>query len=160
MDAAVLYVPYSTFTPLVRPCPFVVTFHDCTIESNVGFAGNWLRQAAMRTITGMALRRAAAMTAPSRASLAEIRRYYPAAPNPTLIPNGADVRQFGQVTATAVAAARTRYQLPERFILAVGAHRPHRITRSWYGRWPLSLVTSGSSSSAISTQTSVTRCRA
>ena len=126
VDAAVLYVPYSTFTPLVRPCPFVVTVHDCTIESNVGFAGNWLRQAAMRTVTGMALRRAAAITTPSRASLAEIRRHYPAAPNPALIPNGVDIRQFGQVTATAVAAARARYQLPERFILAVGAHRPHK----------------------------------
>jgi len=126
VDAAVLYVPYPTFTPLVRPCPFVVTLHDCTIESNVGFAGNRLRQAAMRTVTAMALRRAAATTAPSRASLAEIRRHYPAAPNPTLIPNGVDVQQFGQVTATAVAAARARYQLPDRFILAVGAHRPHK----------------------------------
>jgi glycosyltransferase involved in cell wall biosynthesis len=124
--AAVLYVPYPTFTPLVRPCPFVLTVHDCTIESDVGFAGNRLRQAGMRTVTGMALRRAAAMTAPSVASLAEIRRHYPAAPNPTLVPNGVDVRQFGPVTATAVAAARDRYQLPETYILTVGAHRPHK----------------------------------
>ncbi len=126
VGAAVLYVPYPTFTPLVRPCPFVVTLHDCTIESNVGFAGNWLRQAATRTVTKMALRRAAVMTAPSRASLDDIRRHYPAAPNPTLIPNGVDIRPFRRVTATAVAAARDRYQLPETFILAVGAHRPHK----------------------------------
>jgi glycosyltransferase involved in cell wall biosynthesis len=124
--AAVLYVPYPTFTPLVRPCPFVLTVHDCTIENDVGFAGNRLRQAGMRTVTGMALRRAAAMTAPSAASLAEIRRHYPDAPNPTLVPNGVDVRQFGPVTATAVAAARDRYQLPETYILTVGAHRPHK----------------------------------
>jgi len=45
---------------------------------------------------------------------------------PTLIPNGVDVRPFEQVTATAVAAARDRYQLPQKFILAVGAHRPHK----------------------------------
>ncbi len=126
VGAAVLYVPYPTFTPLVRPCPFVVTLHDCTIESNVGFAGNRLRQAATRTVTKMALRRAAVMTAPSRASLADIRRHYPAAPNPTLIPNGVDVRPFRRVTATAVAMARDRYQLPEKFVLAVGAHRPHK----------------------------------
>lgn len=126
VDAAVLYVPYPTFTPLIRPCPFVVTVHDCTIETNAGFAGNGLRQTAMRTVTGMALRQAAAMTAPSRASLAEICHHYPAAPNPTLIPNGVDVRQFGQVTATAVATARGRYQLPTRFILTVGARRPHK----------------------------------
>ena len=126
VDAAVLYVPYPTFTPLVRPCPFVMTLHDCTIEADVCFAGSWRRQAAMRTVTGMALRRAAAVTAPSRASLAEIRRHYPVAPNPTLVPNGVDIRQFGQVTSDAVAAARGHYQLPERFILSVGAHRPHK----------------------------------
>ena len=121
-----MYVPYPTFTPLVRPCPFVVTLHDCTIESDVGFAGSWFRQAATRTITRMALRRAVAMTAPSLASLADIRRHYPAAPNPTLIPNGVDVTPFRQVTATAVAEARARYQLPQKFVLAVGAHRPHK----------------------------------
>ena len=126
VNAAVMYVPYPTFTPLIRPCPFVVTVHDCTIESDAGFAGSWPRQAAMKTVTRMALRRAAAVTAPSRASLAEICRHYPAAPRPTLIPNGVDVRPFGQVTATAVAAARHRYQLPARFILTVGARRPHK----------------------------------
>ncbi|MGD0608615.1 MAG: glycosyltransferase family 1 protein [Streptosporangiaceae bacterium] len=126
LDAAVLYVPHPTFTPVVRPCPFVVTVHDCTIESDVGFAGGRLRQAGTRLVTGMVLRRAAAMTAPSRASLAEIRRRYPTAPNPTLVQNGVDVRPFGQVTAAAVAAARDRYQLPPVFILAVGAHRPHK----------------------------------
>jgi glycosyltransferase involved in cell wall biosynthesis len=124
--AAVLYVPYPTFTPLVRPCPFVVTVHDCTIEDSVDFAGGRIRQALTRTVTAMSLRRAAAMTAPSLASLVGIRRHYPAAPNPTLIPNGVDVNQFSQVTASAVAEARARYQLPDTFVLAVGAHRPHK----------------------------------
>ena len=126
VDAAVLYVPYPTFTPLIRPCPFVVTVHDCTIESSVSFGGGRIRQALISTVTAMALRRATAVTAPSRASLADIGRHYRAAPNPTLIPNGVDLRQFGQVTAAAVATARKRYQLPEKFILAVGAHRPHK----------------------------------
>lgn len=74
----------------------------------------------------MALRRATAMTAPSRASLSDIGRHYPGALNPTLIPNGVDARQFGRVSPAVAAAARARYQLPERFILAVGAHRPHK----------------------------------
>jgi glycosyltransferase involved in cell wall biosynthesis len=126
VDAAVLYVPYPTFTPLVRPCPFVVTVHDCTIESSVRFGGGRIRQGLITAVTAMALRRATAVTAPSRASLADIRRRYLAAPNPTLIPNGVDVRQFGPVSAAAVAEARARYQLPEKFILAVGAHRPHK----------------------------------
>jgi len=43
-----------------------------------------------------------------------------------LVPNGVDIRQFATVPAGAVAAARDRYQLPEHFILTVGAHRPHK----------------------------------
>jgi glycosyltransferase involved in cell wall biosynthesis len=124
--AAVLYSPYPTFTPIIRPCPLVVTIHDCTIESDVGFAGGWHRQAGLKLATRTVLRRAAATTAPTRASLAEIRQHYPSAPYPTLVPNGVDIGQFAAVTAGAVAAARDRYRLPEQFILTVGAHRPHK----------------------------------
>ena len=124
--AAVLYSPYPTFTPIIRPCPLVVTIHDCTIESDAGFAGGWHRQAGLKLATRTVLRRAAATTAPTRASLAEIRQHYPSAPYPTLVPNGVDIGQFAAVTAAAVAAARDRYRLPEQFILTVGAHRPHK----------------------------------
>ncbi len=125
-DPAVLYIPSSPFTPVIRPCPFVVTIHDCTLESDVGFAGNWARQAGVRLVTTMALQRAAAATAPSRASLEELLKHYPAAPRPTLVPNGVDIGHFRNVTAAAVAAARERYQLPQNFVLSVGAHRPHK----------------------------------
>jgi glycosyltransferase involved in cell wall biosynthesis len=124
--AAVLYSPYPTFTPIIRPCPLVVTIHDCTIESDAGYAGGWHRQAGLKLATRTVLRRAAATTAPTRASLAEIRQHYPSAPYPTLVPNGVDIGQFAAVTAGAVAAARDRYRLPEQFILTVGAHRPHK----------------------------------
>ncbi len=126
VGAAVLYVPYPTFTPVIRPCPLVVTLHDCTIERDVGFAGGWHRQAGLKLATRAVLRRAAATTTPTRASLAEIRQHYPHAPHLTLVPNGVDVRQFTDVPAGAVAAARDRYQLPGQFILTVGAHRPHK----------------------------------
>ena len=126
VSAAVLYVPYAAFTPLIRPCPFVVTVHDVTLEKDVGFAGGWLRHVAARSGTPLVLRRAAAMTAPSRASLAEITRRYPAAPHPVVVPNGVEAGQFDSVPATAVAAARARYRLPETFVLAVGARRPHK----------------------------------
>jgi glycosyltransferase involved in cell wall biosynthesis len=124
--AAVLYVPYPTFTPVIQPCPVVVTIHDCTIERDLGFAGGWHRQAGLKLATRTVLRRAAATTAPTRASLAEIRQHYPSAPNPTLVPNGVDIGQFADVSAAAIAAARDRYKLPAQFILTVGAHRPHK----------------------------------
>lgn len=124
--AAALYVPYPTFTPLIRPCPIVVTLHDCTIESDTGFAGGWHRQAGLRLATKAVLRRAAAITAPSRASLADIRQHYPSAPRPTLVRNGVDTSQFAPATAAAIAAARDLYGLPDQYILTVGAHRPHK----------------------------------
>ncbi len=124
--AAVMYIPYPTFTPLIHPCPVVVTLHDCTIERDVRFAGSWHRQAQLTLATQAAVRRAAAITAPSEASLADIRRHYPSAPNPTLVPNGVDLAQFSAVAADSVAVARRLYRLPDQFILAIGAHRPHK----------------------------------
>ena len=126
VGAAVFYAPYPLFAPLICPCPMVVTIHDCIVESSARDAGGLHRQLGLKAATATILRRAAAVTAPTRASLAEIRRHYPAAPNPTLIPNGIDAGQFSGVTDRAVAAVREQYDLPERFILTVGAHRPHK----------------------------------
>jgi glycosyltransferase involved in cell wall biosynthesis len=126
VGAAVFYAPSPRFAPLICPCPMVVTIHDCIFESSVRDAGGLHRQLGLKAATATILRRAAAVTAPTRASLAEIRRHYPAAPNPTLIPNGIDASQFTGVTDRAVAAVREQYHLPERFILAVGARRPHK----------------------------------
>jgi len=125
-DAAVLYVPFPPFTPLIRPCPIVVTLHDCMQEGDAAFAGGWHRQAGLKVATSVALRSAAATTAPSSASLADIRRRYPSAPHPTLVPNGVDIGQFAPSSAADMAAARDLYGLPDRYILTVGAQRPHQ----------------------------------
>lgn len=126
LRAAALYVPYMSFTPLLRPCPFVVTLHDTTLEKDAGYAGGRLRQQASVAGTRLVLRHAAAVTAPSGASLAEIKARYPQAPHPTLVPNGIHAAAFAGVSAAAVARARERYRLPAQFVLAVGAHRPHK----------------------------------
>ena len=124
--AAVLYVPFPPFTPLIRPCPIVVTLHDCMQEGDAAFAGGWHRQAGLKVATSAVLRCAAAITAPSSASLADIRQRYPAAPYPTLVPNGVDIGQFAPATAAEMAAARDLYELPDHYILTVGAQRPHK----------------------------------
>jgi glycosyltransferase involved in cell wall biosynthesis len=115
VGAAVFYAPYPLFAPLICPCPMVVTIHDCIFESSARDAGGLHRQLGLKAATATILRRAAAVTAPTRASLAEIRRHYPAAPNPTLIPNGIDASQFTGVTDRAVAA-----------VPPAGAVHPHR----------------------------------
>lgn len=126
LRAGVLYVPYPPFRPILCPCPVVVTIHDCIAESDASFAGGWHRQAGIGLVTRRVLTRAAAVTTPTRASLAQVKRYYPAAANPVVIPNGVDSAPFTAVAAVAAAAASARYRLPERFILAVGARRPHK----------------------------------
>jgi glycosyltransferase involved in cell wall biosynthesis len=80
----------------------------------------------MNLVTRAVVRRAAAVTAPTRASLADIGRHYPGPPNPALVPNGVDIEQFAGVTAADMAAARELYRLPGRYVLTVGAHRPHK----------------------------------
>lgn len=124
--AAVLYVPFPPFTPLIRPCPIVVTLHDCMQEGDAAFAGGWHRQAGLKAATSVVLRCAAAITAPSSASLADICQRYPCAPYPTLVPNGVDIGQFAPATAAEIAAVRDLYELPDRYILTVGAQRPHK----------------------------------
>jgi glycosyltransferase involved in cell wall biosynthesis len=126
LDAAVLYSPYPLHRPVLCPCPVVVTVHDCTIERSARFAGGLLRQVAMGAAARAVLNRASAVTTPTLASLADVRKYYPRASNLTVIPNGVDTEPFANVGAREMAAARARYDLPERFILAVGAHRPHK----------------------------------
>jgi glycosyltransferase involved in cell wall biosynthesis len=124
--AAVLYVPFPPFTPLIRPCPIVVTLHDCMQEGDAAYAGGWHRQAGLKVATSVVLRCAAAITAPSSASLADIRQRYPSAPYPTLVPNGVDIGQFAPATAAEMAAVRDLYELPDHYILTVGAQRPHK----------------------------------
>jgi glycosyltransferase involved in cell wall biosynthesis len=126
LHAAVLYVPYPLFTPLIRPCPFVVTIHDCILETSPAFARGRHRQVGMKLATRAVLRRAAAVTAPSHASVAEIRRHYPAVTRLVMVPNGVDARPFEAVTDGEMRAARSRYRLPGRYVLAVGARRPHK----------------------------------
>ena len=124
--AAVLYVPYPLLTPLICPCPLVVTIHDCTIEGDVSFAGGWHWQAWLKLATRLVLRRAAATTAPTWASLDEVRLHYPSAPHLAMVPNGVDAGRFAAVTPAAVAEVRERYRLPGQFVLTVGARRPHK----------------------------------
>ncbi|MBO0825934.1 MAG: glycosyltransferase family 4 protein [Actinobacteria bacterium] len=125
-SASVLYAPYPVFAPLRCPCPLVVSIHDVTMENDAGFAGGWHRQHGLKLVTGAVLRRAAAVTAPTHASLAGIRAVYPRARRVALVPNGVDARPYLAVDETAVALARGTYRLPTTFMLAVGAHRPHK----------------------------------
>lgn len=124
--AAVVYAPYPLFAPLRCPCPMVVSIHDVTMENDASLAGGWHRRAGLRIATGAVVRKAAAVTGPTQVTLAGIRSAYPRARGLTLVPNGVDARAYAAADDVAVARARRAYGLPGRFVLAVGAHRPHK----------------------------------
>jgi len=124
--AAVVYAPYPLFAPLRCPCPLVVSIHDVTMENDASFAGGFHRQAGLKIVTRTVVRRAAAVAGPTQATLAGIRSVYPRAPRLTLVPNGVDTTAYAAADDAAVARARRAYGLPDRFVLAVGAHRPHK----------------------------------
>lgn len=127
LGAAVFYAPYALFAPAVCACPMVVTLYDCLfVNSRIKNPGGWYRRFLIKAMTTSTLRRAAAVTAPTKAILGDIRRQYPTAPKPTLIPNGVEVSQFAGADDQTVAAIRERYDLPERFVLTVGNRRPHK----------------------------------
>lgn len=127
LDAAVFYSVHPLYAPSVCPCPLVIHIFDTIYESGgAREAGGWHMRFLLKAVTRARLRRAAAVVASSGATLAEIQRHYPAAPRPTLITCGVDADQFAGVTGQQVKAVRERYDLPDRFILAVGTHRPHK----------------------------------
>ncbi len=127
LDAAVFYSVHPLFAPSICPCPMVISLFDTIYESSSAKeAGGWHMRFLQKTVTAARLRRAAAVVAPTRATLAEIKRHYPSAPRLTLVTCGVEAGQFADVTDDAVEAVRERYDLAEEFVLAVGTHRPHK----------------------------------
>ena len=127
LRAAALYVPYMSFTPLLRPCPFVVTLHDTTLEKDAGLRR---RLAAPAGLDRRHPPCAAARGGGHRPEQREPGRDQGALPAGAAPDAGAQRDTRGGSSATcapaAIARARERYRLPAEFVLAVGAHRPHK----------------------------------
>jgi glycosyltransferase involved in cell wall biosynthesis len=98
--------------------PAVVTVHDLAyhvLPETFGFASRlFLKQA-----TADAVRRARAVVVPSEATARDVARFYPGAAERTrVVHHGIDPAE--SVDAARIAAVRSRYGLPERYVLHVG----------------------------------------
>lgn len=123
--AAVFYSPYHALAPLSVPCPLVVAVHDVIFESDRRFAGNRVRAAAYRANTERALRQASAMICPSAATAATVPAFYGRTPPAHVAPNGVQAAAW-ETTPAQRQLARQSLDLPERYVLNVGARRPHK----------------------------------
>jgi glycosyltransferase involved in cell wall biosynthesis len=129
LNAGVLFSPYHPLTPLAPPCPVVTAVHDCIWEENPAFAGGRARQLGFGLVSHLTLERTTAITVPSLATAHAVHRYYPKVKATEVIPNGVALRHAGQDADATVAAAREALGLPARFLLHVGARRPHKNQR-------------------------------
>ena len=119
--------PYFALPWLFVRTRGIVTVHDCIFERD----SRYMPRRWARLYFGMLMRasmsRAAAVVVPSRSTARDLRRFYGIRPQKIVItPEAADqtfrpMRRGGQLNSV-----RERYDLPEKFVMAVGARRPHK----------------------------------
>jgi glycosyltransferase involved in cell wall biosynthesis len=104
--------------PFGLPCPAAVTVHDLAYHTTPETFGR-LSRAFLKVATADAVRRARAIVVPSQATAADLRRFHPrCGARVHVVPHGIDAAT--KPDAAALAAARRRLGLPERYVLHVG----------------------------------------
>ena len=134
LRADVFHAPFYA-TPGLCPCPRVVTVFD-TLPLD---PGGCLAHGARRLLAGWALRRACRSSARiltlSEHARADLQRRLGVAPERVSVTPGAPDPRFAPASPEAVAALVRRLGLPPRYVLGLGAHRPHknlpRLVEAW-----------------------------
>ena len=113
--------------PVFGRTPTIVTVHDLIFERFPALMPRRTLRQAYRLLAAASIRHAAAVVTVSSATRVDLERCYPAAiGKDRVVPNGVDA-SFGRVTEPALlSAVAERYRLPSRFVLALGAGRPHK----------------------------------
>jgi len=124
--ASLFHSPYIAL-PLLARLPLVMTVHDLIFERFPDYMPRrWLREC-YRALTRWGVRRAAAVLTVSETSRGDIETYYPGSTGKvSVIGNAVDAAFHRETDPSRLAAVRARYRLPERFVLALGAGRPHK----------------------------------
>jgi glycosyltransferase involved in cell wall biosynthesis len=123
----VVFVPYHLSTPVLHGrVPAVSVIHDCVFERDAAASGRSAFSLAYRAATRLAIRSAAGLAAPSQAARRDIRRFYGIElPAEAIVPHGVGPQFFSL-------PGRPRppgLDLPDRYVLHVGAQRPHKNQR-------------------------------
>jgi glycosyltransferase involved in cell wall biosynthesis len=146
----IFYSPYFP-APLLAPCPVVTTVHDLILDRVAEYGrGKWVRYY-YRPMMRLAARKARAVICVSEATAADLRALYRVPDAKISVVTEAADPSFRPVTdPTELARVRARYDLPDRFALALGAHRPHKNLATlieafamFCDRFPHSLVLAG-----------------
>jgi glycosyltransferase involved in cell wall biosynthesis len=120
----VVFVPYHLSTPVLPGrVPVVSVVHDCVFERAAAARGGSAFSLTYQAATRLAVRSAAALAVPSEATRDDLRRFYGIElPPECVLPHGVGAQFFAL-------PGRPRPRppgLPGRYILHVGARRPHK----------------------------------
>jgi glycosyltransferase involved in cell wall biosynthesis len=122
----IFHSPYIAL-PLLARVRLVMTVHDLIFERFPEYMPRrWLR-GFYRALMACSTRRAAAIFTVSETTRRHLEAYYrPAADKVHVIGNAVDAAFRCVEDSARLAAVRARYRLPERFVLTIGAGRPHK----------------------------------
>jgi glycosyltransferase involved in cell wall biosynthesis len=120
----VVYIPYHLATPWLRPgVPVVTVIHDCLFERQAAERRRSVFSMLYRRATRMAIRSSGAVLAPTQATRRDIQRFYGLTlADDAVVPWGVGAQFF----AVGTRVGRRPGGLPDRYVLHVGARRPHK----------------------------------
>lgn len=123
----VAFVPYHLSTPVIHgKTPVVSVIHDCIFEREAAAYGQTIFSSAYGVVTRLAIHSATTLVAPSQASRRDIGRFYgKKLPADAVLSHGVGA-QFFALTGR---SRQSETELPGRYILHVGARRPHKNQR-------------------------------
>jgi glycosyltransferase involved in cell wall biosynthesis len=122
----VFHSPYF-WSPMILPCPLVTTVHDMIFDRYPEYIPGLRYMAPYRVSSRLALWRASSVIAVSDATRRDIVTYAGTrADKIVTIPNGVEPRYRPVLLEAERRRVRDRYRLPDRYVLAVGARRPHK----------------------------------
>ena len=117
--------PYVA-TPLLAPSPLLLTVHDLILEHYTSYLPGLWSRGYYHAVMRVSLRRAAHIMTVSEATCRDLIEYYHVSPPKVSVAPGAVDPQYKPATIMHIAAVRQTYNLPEHFVLWVGARRPHK----------------------------------
>jgi len=125
-QAELFHSPYFA-VPLWAPCPTVVTVHDLIFDRYPAYMPRSWARPYYRALMGWGIRRARRIIAVSRATAADLTRFYPTSQGKiAVIPEGVDPNFAPSIADDQLWSLCRRYHLSRPFILTVGVRRPHK----------------------------------
>jgi glycosyltransferase involved in cell wall biosynthesis len=122
----IFHSPY-VLLPLLAPVKSIMTVHDLIFERYPAYRPRGVLQRFYQPVTRLGLQKARAVLTVSEATAVDMQAFYHVAEKRIrVIGNAIDPLFRPEHDAQKIAEVRARYNLPQHFILTVGAGRPHK----------------------------------